>query len=65
MNQTRIKFLTIRRTRGRNADGQAPSLTPAQLRTYEAKRDLAAELLESVEQMKAGKTSIVHLPPSC
>jgi putative transcriptional regulator len=34
-------------------------LTKAQLRAYEAKRDLAAELLESVEQMKAGKTQVV------
>ena len=32
-------------------------LTDAQLRVYESKRDLAAELLESVRQMKAGKTS--------
>ncbi|MDP1544369.1 MAG: dipeptidase [Polycyclovorans sp.] len=29
--------------------------TDAQLRAYEAKRDLAADLLESVRQMKAGK----------
>lgn len=28
-------------------------------RAYEAKRDLAAELLESVRQMKAGKTNVV------
>jgi putative transcriptional regulator len=35
-------------------------LTAAQLRAYEAKRDLAAELLESVKQMKAGKTRVVH-----
>jgi putative transcriptional regulator len=32
------------------------------LRTYEAKRDLAAELLESVRQMKAGKTQVVASP---
>ncbi len=31
----------------------------AELRTYESKRDLAAELLESVRQMKAGKTQVV------
>jgi putative transcriptional regulator len=34
-------------------------LTGAKLRAYEAKRDLAAELLESVRQMKAGKTRVV------
>jgi len=32
------------------------------LRAYEAKRDLAAELLESVRQMKAGKTRVVSSP---
>ena len=37
-------------------------LTDTQLRTYEAKRDLAADLLESVRQMKAGKTHIVSTP---
>ena len=37
-------------------------LTDAQLRAYEAKRDLAAELLESVQQMKAGKTEVVSSP---
>ncbi len=37
-------------------------LTDAQLRVYESKRDLAAELLESVQQMKAGKTKVVHSP---
>jgi putative transcriptional regulator len=36
---------------------KAKPLTPAQLRAYESKRDLAAELLESIQQMKAGKTS--------
>jgi hypothetical protein len=34
-------------------------LTGAKLRDYEAKRDLAAELLESIKQMKAGKTQVV------
>ena len=34
-------------------------LSAAKLRAYEAKRDLAAELLESVKQMKAGKTQVV------
>ena len=37
-------------------------LTEKQLRAYEAKRDLAAELLESVQQMKAGKTHVVLSP---
>ena len=37
-------------------------LTDNQLRAYEAKRDLAAELLESVQQMKAGKTQVVLSP---
>lgn len=36
--------------------------TDPQLRAYEAKRDLAADLLESVRQMKAGKTQIVASP---
>src|SRR3972149_9410001 len=34
-------------------------LTDRQLRAYESKRDLASELLESVRQMKAGKTQVV------
>jgi len=38
---------------------KAKPLTDAQMCAYEAKRDLAAELLESVRQMKAGKTQIV------
>ena len=37
-------------------------LTDAKLRAYEAKRDLAAELLESVQQMKGGKTQVVLTP---
>lgn len=37
-------------------------LTEAQLRAYESRRDLAAELLESVQQMKAGKTQVVSSP---
>lgn len=37
-------------------------LTDAQLKTYESKRDLAGELLESVRQMKAGKTQVVFSP---
>jgi hypothetical protein len=35
---------------------ESKPLIEAQLRAYESKRDLAAELLESVQQMKAGKT---------
>lgn len=38
------------------------SLTAAQITAYESKRDLAAELLESVRQMKAGKTQLVLSP---
>jgi len=37
-------------------------LTDRQLQVYEAKRDLASELLESVRQMKAGKTRVVLSP---
>ena len=37
-------------------------LTSAKLRAYEAKRDLAAELLESVRQMKAGRTHVILSP---
>jgi putative transcriptional regulator len=37
-------------------------MTEVQLRAYESKRDLAAELLESVQQMKAGKTQVVSSP---
>ena len=37
-------------------------LNDRQLRAYEAKRDLAAELLESVKQMKDGKTQVVLSP---
>ena len=37
-------------------------LSAAKLRAYEAKRDLAAELLESVKQMKAGKSQVVLSP---
>lgn len=35
-------------------------MTKAQLAIAEAKRDLAAELLESVRQMKAGQTRVVN-----
>jgi putative transcriptional regulator len=37
-------------------------LTGAKLRDFEAKRDLAAALLESVNQMKTGKTQVVLSP---
>ena len=37
-------------------------LTDRQLKAYEAKRDLASELLESVRQMKAGKTRVILSP---
>jgi len=37
-------------------------LKGAKLRDFEAKRDLAGELLESVKQMKAGRTRVVLSP---
>ena len=37
----------------------AEPLTEAELEAYEAKRDLAAELLQSIREMKAGKTEVV------
>ena len=37
-------------------------LKGAKLRDFEARRDLAAELLESVKQMKAGRTQVVLSP---
>ncbi len=37
-------------------------LNDRQIRAYEAKRDLAAELLESVQQMKEGKTQVILSP---
>lgn len=37
-------------------------LTKAELASYEAKRNLAAELLQSVREMKAGQTHVVSSP---
>ena len=37
-------------------------LTNAALAAYEAKRDLAAELLQSVKEMKAGQVHVVSSP---
>ncbi len=37
-------------------------LTKAQLAAYEAKRDLATELLQSVREMKAGQTRVAFSP---
>jgi len=37
-------------------------LTDAELAAYEAKRDLAAELLQSVREMKAGQVRVVSSP---
>ena len=37
-------------------------LTKAELAAYEAKRDLAAELLQSVREMKAGQVHVVSSP---
>ncbi|SCC92291.1 Transcriptional regulator-like protein [Thiomonas sp. X19] len=41
---------------------KAKPLLDAQLAAHEATRDLAAELLESVRQMKAGKTQVAYSP---
>lgn len=41
---------------------KAKPLSKVELDAYESTRDLAAELLESVLQMKAGKTQVVHSP---
>ena len=38
---------------------KAEPLSDAELAAYEAKRDLAAELLESVRDMKAGRVEVV------
>jgi len=38
---------------------KADPLNDAELAAYEAQRDLAAELLRSVREMKAGKTEVV------
>ena len=38
---------------------KAKPLTDAELEVYEAKRDLAAELLQSVHEMKVGKAGVV------
>jgi putative transcriptional regulator len=37
-------------------------LTNAELAAYEAKRDLAAELLQSVKEVKAGQVHVVSSP---
>lgn len=37
-------------------------LPPKELAAYEASRDLGAELLQSIREMKAGKLSVVHSP---
>jgi putative transcriptional regulator len=39
-------------------------LTGRELAAFEAKRDLAAELLQSIREMKAGKTHVVLSPAS-
>ena len=45
----------------KRAQGAKP-LTKAELAAYEAKRDLAAELLQSVREMKAGQFHVVSSP---
>lgn len=37
-------------------------LAPAELEAYEAQRDLAAELLQSAREMKAGQVRVVSSP---
>ena len=37
-------------------------LSPAELEQYEAGRDLAADLLRAVREMKAGQVHVVHTP---
>jgi putative transcriptional regulator len=37
-------------------------LSRKQLTAYEATRDLAADLLQSIREMKAGKTQVVYSP---
>jgi putative transcriptional regulator len=37
-------------------------LSQKELEAYEATRDLAAEVLQSIREMKAGKTSVVFTP---
>lgn len=41
---------------------KSKKLSPAELADYEAKRNLAAELLQSVREMKAGKVAVVTSP---
>jgi putative transcriptional regulator len=41
---------------------KSKTLSKAQMAAYEAKRDLAAELLQSVREMKAGQTRVVSSP---
>ena len=37
-------------------------LSAKELAAYEAKRDLAADLLQSIREMKAGKAKVVYTP---
>jgi putative transcriptional regulator len=39
-------------------------LTDAALESYEAQRDLAADLLQSIQEMKAGQVKVVSSPVS-
>ena len=41
---------------------KSKTLTDAELTAYEAKRDLAAELLQSVREMKAGQVHVISSP---
>lgn len=41
---------------------KTPKLTRAELAAYEAERDLTADLLQSVREMKAGQVKVVSSP---
>lgn len=41
---------------------KSKTLTDAELTAYEAKRDLAVELLQSVREMKAGQVRVISSP---
>lgn len=51
---------TIRNQRRYDVPSKNKPLTKTELAAYEAKRDLAAELLQSVREMQAGKIHVVH-----
>src|SRR5215831_4133938 len=62
MQRARPTTLPGRSSRRSVVPSKTKPLTKAQLVAYEAKRDLAAELLQSVREMKAGRTRVVSSP---